>query len=152
MELTDADRRILMALQGDATLTLKQLAGRLAMSQSTVWRRVQELEAAEVIAQRVTLVDPAKAGLSVCIFVNVDLADHLLVTREGFEAFVRDCDQVMECFSITGAHDYMLIVRTKTVEAFDHFLMHRLLSRAEVASAHSNLTLRQQKYSTVLPL
>jgi len=148
----ESDRRILAALQADATLTLKQLAEAVAMSPSTVWRRVQDLEAAGVIVGRVTLLDPARLGLQVCVFVHVDIRDHRAETRDAFERFVRGRPEVMECFSITGAHDYMLIVRTETVAAFEDFLMHALLSQPAVAAASSNFTLRQQKYTTALPL
>lgn len=151
-ELTDADRRILTVLQEDATLTLKDLAERLSMSQSTVWRRMQDLEAAGVILKRVTLVDPRAVGLGVCVFVHVNLREQNAESRSAFEAFVRAERQILESFAITGEYDYMLIVRTDSVESFDEFLMHRLLAHPKVAKASSNLTLRQQKYTTALPL
>lgn len=150
--LSEADRRILSVLQEDATLTLKDIAERLSMSQSTVWRRVQELEAAGVILKRVTLVDPRKAGLSVCVFVHVNLREQNADSRAAFEAFVRTERQILESFAVTGEYDYMLIVRTDSVESFDAFLMHRLLAHPRVAKASSSLTLRQQKYTTALPL
>lgn len=152
IDLSAADRRILAALQEDATLTLKQLADRLSMSQSTVWRRVQELEAAGVIVKRVTLVDPRKAGLNVCVFVHVNLREHSAGMRERFDAFIRADRRILESFAVTGEHDYVLIVRTDTVESYDEFLMHHLLSHPSVARASSNLALRQQKYTTALPL
>jgi Lrp/AsnC family transcriptional regulator len=67
--LDPIDRRILRELQRDAGLSLKTLADRVAMSASSVWRRVQDLEAAGVITGRVTLVDPLKVGLKVCILI-----------------------------------------------------------------------------------
>ena len=63
MKTEESDRRILRELQRDATLTLKQLADRLAMSQSTIWRRVQDMEKDGVILGRATLVDPLAVGL-----------------------------------------------------------------------------------------
>jgi Lrp/AsnC family transcriptional regulator len=139
-------------LQEDATLTLRELAERLALSQSTVWRRVQELEGSGVITGRVTLVDPRKAGLNVCVFVHVNLRDHGAQSRERFDTFIRTEPRILESFAVTGEYDYVLIVRTDTVEAFDEFLMHHLLSHPSVARASSSLTLRQQKYTTALPL
>lgn len=152
MPLLENDRKILAALQRDATLTLKQLSERLAMSQSTLWRRIQDLQASGVIRGRVTLVDPGLAGLQVCVFVHVNLKDHSAEARGGFERFVETRPEIMECFSVTGAHDYALIVRSETVAAFEDFLMHHLLTRPEVATASSNLALRQHKYTTALPL
>ena len=58
----------------------------------------------------------------------------------------------MECFSVTGEFDYMLIVRIKSVIAFEKFLMEHILGQPSVASASSQISLREHKYSTELPL
>ena len=46
MRLEETDRRLLRELQRDASLSMKELAERAAMSQSTAWRRVQDMEGA----------------------------------------------------------------------------------------------------------
>jgi DNA-binding Lrp family transcriptional regulator len=150
--LTKKDRALLNVLQQDATLTLKQLAQRLSMSQASVWRRVQELEAAGMITGRVTLVDPKRLGLSVCSIVQIHLKDHSVDSRAAFERLVTGRPEIMECYSITGAFDYLLIVRAVDVEAYEHFLMHYLLDNPVVATAVSNFSLRQLKYTTALPM
>jgi Lrp/AsnC family transcriptional regulator len=152
MTLTEADRRLLREIQRDATASLKDLAERLAMSQSTVWRRIQEFEAAGLIAGRVTLLDPARLGLGVCVFVHANLRDHSTESRDGFERFIAGQSEVLECFSVTGPHDYVLIIRTRDVAAYEDFLMHRLLAHPKVASAQSDFALRQLKYTTSLPI
>ena len=152
MQLQDADRRILRELQGDATLSLKDLAQRVAMSSSTAWRRVQDLEEAGVITGRVTLVDPALLGLTVCVLLNVNIVAQSTETREAFERFVRNHENILQCYSMTGAHDYTLMVRTRQVADYERFLMDELLAHPSVASAQSQLLLRQVKNSTVLPV
>ncbi|WP_342361028.1 Lrp/AsnC family transcriptional regulator [Terrarubrum flagellatum] len=152
MSLSESDRQILAALQQDGAASLKDLAEKLNLSQSTLWRRVRDFEEAGVIAGRVTLLDPAKVGLSVCVFVHVNLRNHTTENRDAFERFTRDQPNILECFSVTGPHDYVLIVRAADVGAFEDFLMHRLLAQPSVASASSNVALRQLKYTTVLPI
>jgi Lrp/AsnC family transcriptional regulator len=152
MKTEESDRRILRELQRDATLTLKQLSERLAMSQSTIWRRIQEMEKDGVILGRATLVDPLAVGLSVCVFVNVNMTAHSTEVRSRFEAFAQSAPEIVDCYSVTGAHDYTLIVRTRTVEEFETFLMKQVLSQPGVATASSNLALRQHKRSAVLPI
>jgi Lrp/AsnC family transcriptional regulator len=152
MQITETDKNILRLLQDNAGLTFKEIAEELSMSHSTVWRRVQEMEDAGIITGRVTLVDPMKVGLSVCSFVQVNIARHDRKVRKDFEAFIARSPEVLECFSITGTHDYSLIVRTPTVEDFEHFLMQQLLAHPSVATASSNIVLRQHKHTTALPL
>ena len=151
-ELPENDRRILRELQRDATLSLKALAEKISMSASSVWRRIQDLEAAGVILGRVTLIDPMKAGLKVCVLIQVNIVEHKTDVREAFELFVANADEVLQCFAITGSHDYALIVRTRTVEDYERFLMSQLLAHPSVASTATQLVLRQHKGSSVLPL
>jgi len=122
------------------------------MSQSTLWRRVNELESAGAIKKRVALLDPDIVGLSVCVFLSINLVNHTAKVRAEFEAFVEQSPQIMECFSVTGGFDYMLIVRARSVLAFEAFLMDEVLGHKSVASASSQIALRQHKYSTELPL
>ena len=60
--------------------------------------------------------------------------------------------KIMESFLVTGTFDYMLMIRTKTVGHFAKLLMDEILAQKAVASASSNIALRQRKYTTTLPL
>lgn len=152
MKLEDPDRRLLRVLQSDATLPTRELAERAGLSASTAWRRLQALERAGVIRGRVALLDPAKLGLDVCALVEVDIAGQAAETRAAFEAFVRAAPEILQCFAVTGGHDYMLVVRTVSVAAYERFLMDRLLQHEAVASTRTHLVLRQPKDGSALPV
>lgn len=152
MKTAESDRKILRELQRDATLTLKQLSDRLNMSQSTIWRRIQDMEDSGIIVGRATLVDPIAVGLAVCVFVHVNIVGHSNDVRQQFEQFAQGAPEVVDCYSVTGAHDYTLIVRTYSVEEFESFLMKQVLAHPSVARASSNLALRQHKRTPVLPI
>ena len=79
--LDETDRKILALLQEDARLTQAELAKRLAMSQTSCWRRVRQLEEAGVIARRVALVDPRAVDLTVSVIASVSLTS--TATRTG---------------------------------------------------------------------
>ena len=146
------DTEILALLQRDATLTHQALAERTGMSAATVWRRVQSLEAAGLIARRVALVDPGKAGLKTTVLTAVRLVSHGAENRAAFERLVATAPEILECYSVSGAHDYTLLIRVRDIEAYEQFLMNRLLAHAEVASAETSFVLRQIKYETALPI
>lgn len=152
MELSQADRKILRELQRDATLSLNDLSEKVAMSSSTIWRRIQDMEASGVITGRVTLADPAMLGLTVCILIHVNIIAQSADARREFELFVETHDNILQSFAVTGGHDYTLVVRTKTVAEYERFLMDELLAHPSVDSGSSHLVLRQQKNATSLPL
>ena len=150
--LDETDLRILALVQEDARLTQAELAKRLALSQTSCWRRVRQLEENGVIARRVALVDPRAVGLTVSVIASVSLAEHSDESRSSFETLVAARPEIVECYSMTGDRDYMLRVVVRDVEAYDHFLTTHLLHHPAVASASSSFALKQITYTTALPL
>ena len=152
MELTDSHLEILRAIQSDATLTLEELAEKTSISHTTLWRRLKELEAAGVIRNRVTVLNPEAVGMSVCAFVYVNIVAHDSKQRRAFEKLVETTPEIMQCFSITGPNDYILNIRVGDIKAYEALLMDRILAHPSVASASSNITLREHKCTTTLPI
>ncbi len=152
VRLTDADRAVLRAVQRDADATVRELSEHLGMSPSTVSRRIADLEQVGAIQRRVALLDPEKVGFPVCVFVAVNLVNHSQETRRQFESLITRTPEVLECFSVTGTHDYTLIIRTQSVGEFEQILMEKILADDAVAQASSQIALRQHKYSTALPI
>lgn len=150
--LSDADRRMLRIAQADAALSLKSLAEKAGMSASSVWRRIRELETLGVIRERVTVLDPMRVGLSVCILVNVDIRTQDADARRAFERWAVDTPMVTQCFAVTGAHDYTLIVRAASVPDYERFLTDELLAHPSVAHSATHLVLRQIKRTHALPI
>jgi Lrp/AsnC family transcriptional regulator len=150
MEFSDQERALLRELQADASLSLAELADRSGMAQSTVWRRVQEMEAAGVIRGRVALLDPAKVGAKLCVLAAISLADHSEANVAGFAALIRRLPEVLECHSVSGTADYMLKVRVRDVEAYEAFMSHHLLRSGFVRSVTSSFVLKEIKATTVI--
>jgi len=152
ISLDAQDIAVLRHLQKDGLATLDALASATAMSSASVWRRIRSLEDAGVIAGRVALVDPARAGLALCVFADVSLKDHSPEQRRDFETFVQNAPEIMECHATSGGRDYLLKVRVADMSEYEAFLMERLLAHPSVASANSGFALRDVKYTTALPL
>jgi Lrp/AsnC family transcriptional regulator len=152
LNLSSADRKALRLLQAGTKLSKQELAEAVGMSPSTLWRRLADLEASGAIKGRVALLDPAKVGLPVCVILSVNLVDHNFTARERFEEFVTAQPEIMECYSVTGEFDYLLIIRSESVQGFELFLMNKVLAHKEVASTSSQIALSVKKYSTELPI
>jgi DNA-binding Lrp family transcriptional regulator len=146
------DRRILEHLQQNARLSNAELAERCNLSPSPCWRRVRALEEGGVIARYVTLVDPARIGLDVSVFVSVSLSTQVESALEAFEAAIARRPEVMECYLMTGDADYLLRVVVPDLAAYERFLMHHLTRVPGIANIRSSFALRPVKYRTDLPL
>ncbi len=147
-----ATRLILEALQQDASLSTQQLADRVGLSATPVWRRVRELEERGVIRRQVVLVDREQLGLSICVLANVSLVRHSEGAVEAFEAMVAASPEIVECQAITGEADYVIKVVAPDMKAYDQFLQTKIFKVAGVHSVRSNVVLREVKYETALPV
>ena len=146
------DYAILREIQRDSSRSLQVLSERLGLSQSTLWRKLQDLRKSGIVKGEVALIDPAKVGLRVCVITNITLTSHSEEATNAFRRLVDNHPEIVECYAISGNYDYMLKVRVSDVEAYEAFLVQNLLRNPYVASVASAFTLRELKYTTELPL
>lgn len=152
MDFSDQEFALLREIQRDASLPLAELATRVGMAQSTVWRKLQEFDATGVVRQRVAVLDPSKVARKLCVFAAVSLHDHSEEALAEFGAMVRRCPEILECFATSGATDYMLKIRVEDVEAYEAFMTHNLLRNRFVRAVVSSFALREIKSTTELPI
>lgn len=144
--------RILSELQENARLSNVDLAERVGLSPSPCLARVRALEQSGLIARYVTLLDPAKLGLNVSVFIQVSLEKQVGASLGRFEAAIAAMPEVMECYLMTGDSDYMLRVVVADVPALQHFIVERLSKVSGVSNIRSSFALKQVKFKTALPL
>jgi Lrp/AsnC family transcriptional regulator len=146
------DRKILRLLQRDATLTNAALAEQVGASAASCWRRVKALETAGVLGGAVRLVDPRAAGIDIHVLCELRLRDQSPETIATFRRFIADQAEVLECYAVSGAWDYMLRIVAADIDGYETFLMKTLLAHPTVATASSHVALSVVKYATALPL
>ncbi len=147
-----ATRLILEALQADNRQSTQQLAEKVGLSATPVWRRMKELEESGVIRRHVALVDREKLGLSICVLANVSLVRHSEGAVEQFERLVVASREIIECHATTGEADYVIKIVVADMKAYDQFLQQQVFKVPGVASVRSNVVLREVKYETALPV
>lgn len=152
VQLDAIDRRILDALQRDASLSNVDLAERVGSSAASCWRRVRRLEEAGVLGAAVRLLDPDLIGCGVNVLCNIRVRSHAREVRAAFEDFVRGRAEIIECWSISGDWDYLLRIVAADVADYERFLMRVLLEQPSVGGASSHFALSQTKYTTALPV
>lgn len=152
MKLDLIDLRILRELQQDGSITNVELARRVHLSPSPCLTRVKALEEAGVISRYVALADPKKLGLGLNVFVFISLKEQSRQTLLDLERHIADCDEVMECYLMTGESDYLIRVAVADIPALENFILERLTHIACIEKIRSSLALKQVRYKTALPL
>ena len=150
--MDDIDRQLLRLLQRDATRTAESLGQALNLSSSQAGRRRARLEAEGVISTTVVRVDPARVGLLVQAFVQVQMASH---APEGARAFLRLLDaepRVTGVWTLTGEADYLLHVWCPDLGALNDLVHRVLLPQPAVARVQSQIVMDQPKRDGPLPV
>jgi Lrp/AsnC family transcriptional regulator len=152
MKLSTSDRRLLDALQNDATRSQTELAEIAGMSRTSCWRRIRDFEEAGVIERQVAILNPQQVGFQIQVLLAVAMTEHTDENRHDFEHHVGSLPEVTECNSVSGERDYVLQVIVQDMDAYNQFLNSQILKHPAVRSASSTFVLRRVKYTTRLPL
>jgi Lrp/AsnC family transcriptional regulator len=118
-KLDQIDRRILDVSQKDGSLSQRELADRIGLSQNALWRRLQALEKGGFFLGTRRKVDAAKIGLDLTVFVMVRTRSHSDEWIEAFRTHVSRIPEVAEMHRIGGDWDYMLKVVTRGMGGYD---------------------------------
>ena len=152
MTIDATDRRILDELQRDGAQSAADVAAKLGLSNTTCWRRIQQLEQDGVIKKRVALLDrdgarPRRDGLRARAPSNQG-RDALA----QFERAIRDRPEVLDCCTLTGEWDFHLRIVTHDMKEYEAFFLDHLSKIPNVQSVNSSIVVTVIKESTALPL
>jgi Lrp/AsnC family leucine-responsive transcriptional regulator len=147
-ELDEIDRRILNALQLDASQTNSELAQAVHVSAPTCLRRVKQLTASGVIARQVAIVSPEKVGARLTAVVEISLDIQAAERMDEFEALVAHEDAVLQCYRVAPGPDFVLVVQVADMPAY-HALAHRLFAtQANVRNVKAYFSTFRSKFET----
>ena len=145
------DRKILVLLQDDASLSVAEIGHQVGLSSTPCWKRIQKLEAEGVIAKRVALVDPDKVSLGITVFVSIETSDHSEEWLDRFAKTVGAMPEVMEFYRMAGDVDYMLRVVAADMHGYDQFYK-RLIGAVPLKNVTSRFAMERIKSTTALPI
>ena len=146
--LDDLDRRILNALQIDASHTNAELAQLVHVSAPTCLRRVKQLVEQGVIARRVAIVAPEKVGATLCAIVEISLDVQAAERMAHFEQLAAFEAAVLQCYRVAPGPDFVLVVQVADMPAY-HALAHRLFAtHANVRNVKTYFSTFRSKFET----
>lgn len=152
VRLDRIDHTILEHLQRDGRATSLAVAAAAGLSPSPAHRRQRLLEQGGIIRGYVALLDQDRVGLPVNVFVSVRLSAQTEEHLQAFERAVGEIPEVMECYVMSGASDYLLRVVAPDLGAYEELLRTKLTRIAGVRGVESAFALKRVVYRTNLPL
>ncbi|MET3514083.1 DNA-binding Lrp family transcriptional regulator [Pseudacidovorax sp. 1753] len=146
------DRRLLEALQRDASRTNQQLAADLHLSPPTCLRRVQRLRQSGLIAREVALLDVDRLGATLTAIVEISLDRQDEQSLTAFEARVAPDEAVQQCYRVSPGPDFVLIVTVRDMPAYQALAQRLFTSDANVRNVKAFFSVRRAKFEPRVPL
>jgi Lrp/AsnC family transcriptional regulator len=148
--LDKTDKLILSRLQGDAALSVGDLAEIAGISKSACWRRIKKLEAEGVVNKRVTLLNASAIDLSLTVFISIRTNQHNEKWADQFREVVQDIPGILEVYRMGGEVDYLIKAVVKDMPDYDK--LYQQLIRANLSDVTSNFVMEEIKHTTELPI
>jgi len=150
--LDNLDKQILNILQSNSKRTIKDISSELNLSTTPIFERIKRMEAQGIISQYVALVDPLKLDKKLRVFVEISVSDHTSKSIDKFVSQIIKHSEVIECHHVTGDSDFLIIIVTKDIEAYNHFITHKLSKVPNVGKVRSSFSLSVKKKTTALQI
>ncbi len=152
MNLDKTDIDILRALQENGKLTTKELADKVHLSPSPTFERQKRLEREGYIKKYVALVDSRKVGNNIIIWCNIRLKQHTHDYIKEFMDAVQNIDEITDCYNTSGDFDFLIKVHTKSMEAYQDFMLNTLGKMHCLGSLNSVFVIGNVKSTTKVPV
>ena len=138
--LDNLDKAILSALQQDSSLSQRELAEKVGLSQNSCWRRLTRLREQKIIKGQTVRLDMTAVGLSLTVFVMVRTRHHSAEWLKTFRKSVLEIDNVIDFYRIAGDYDYMIKIVARDMNDFDQ-IYQRIISQTELETVTSYIAM-----------
>lgn len=144
-DLDGFDLRLLDALQRNGSLTNQDLSEIVHLSASQCSRRRMRLEKAEFIKGYRAILQPAKLGLGMTVFMNVILNNHSRDNAHFFRTLLQSVDAVREAHAMTGDMDYLVKLVVGDLAMLSHIVNEVFLPHESVQHVRTSIALETLK-------
>ncbi len=152
IKLDKTDHKLLALLQEDAKFNVKEIAAKLNMTKTPVYERIKRYEREGLIRNYVAVIDKSMVQTNMVVFCSVSLDSQKLEEIETFSKAVSKLPEVIECYLMGGANDFLLKVVVKDLDAYHQFSSGKLAALPNVDQIRSTFVLNEVKRSTVYPV
>lgn len=146
------DAAILEQLQRNARTTAEAMADVVGLSAAACQKRMRALRQSGRIGREVAVLGPEFAAARLTLVLQVTLYGEKSATLAAFADRMREADEVMQCYRITGAAHFILIVTAPDMEAFNAFCERSLNRHGEVERLLTSVVRERIKTSFFQPV
>ncbi|SEH12981.1 transcriptional regulator, AsnC family [Sphingopyxis sp. YR583] len=145
------DRKILLALQRDATIPMTKLEQEAGLTSTGCWRRINRMKEEGIIGDRVTLLSPGALGFALIGYVMIRTRNHGRQWTDRFVETLLAMPAIVELHRTTGGVDYLLKIVAEDMAAYNR--IYRTISEIpDLEDVSAAFSMEALKATTELPL
>jgi len=152
IKLDATDLKILDAIQRDGRITKLRLAEKVGLSPTPCWMRLRRLEKAGVVSGYHATIDMRSVAPVAVVLMEVTLRSHRQADFERFERVVRDCEEIVICWSVGGGVDYLLKVMARDIDAYQRVVDGLLEREIGIDRYFTYIVTKTVKDETAVPI
>ncbi|ESQ76116.1 Lrp/AsnC family transcriptional regulator [Asticcacaulis sp. AC402] len=149
--MDDFDRKLLGIMQSDCTLSHAEMGRQVSLSASAVRRRLAALRTSGVIAAEVAVLGSA-AQTGITVITSVAFERETPAVYDDFRARMRGDANVLQCYSVAGQADFILVVAAFSLEAYEAWGERVLLADPAIRRYDSYVAWSTTKFTTRRPV
>ncbi len=150
--LDRTDKAILNLLQQDNKMSQRKIAELVNLSAPAVQRRIKRLEETGIVQANVAIVDPAKVGSPITLFVQVAMeserTDLYEIAKRSFIA----APEVQQCYYVTGEADFMLVISVRSMGDYEALTRRLFFQNNNVKHFRTFVSMDRVKFELSIPL
>lgn len=151
-ELDELDRKILNQLQENNRITAAELGNMVNLSTSAVQRRLKRFRQDKIIEADISIISPTFLGAGITCVIDVAMRLGSSKVIDSFKKLMSDCDEVMQCYYVTGTLDFVVILNVNDMKHYEDFSKTYLMDNPDVKQFHCHVVIDKVKVSYKLLL
>ena len=146
------DAAILDAIQTNNRLTAEALSKLVHLSPDSCRKRLARLRSEGYIDADIAVLNPARLGRGLIVIVEVALTSERPADLDRFRERMKAAPEVMQCYYITGASDFLLILSASDMADYDAFTRRYFFAEENIMKFRTSVVMDRVKTGFSIPL
>ncbi|SAL04309.1 AsnC family transcriptional regulator [Caballeronia calidae] len=152
VELDDFDLRILAIVQQNNQTPHREIGEQIGLSVPSIARRLQRLRSAGAIADDCSILNPDALGTRVTVIAHVLAENEAVELLDEMKARFEACEQVQQCYYVTGDYDFILIFCTRDMAEYTALTRTLFFTEGNVRSFRTFVAMERVKVTLNVPI